>query len=194
LLRSLCVARALFLRWLRAAALSRPLLRSALLRLPRFVAARLRPFARRALVAFLAIVARSAAPHRPTRPLLELADLLFHEPPRLRLLFLTPLFMTAVGAALPPFGKRLAAGVAENALRQWHRRNRRALYTSAVDENRRRTLLALVQLAEEDSPTSCWDDGRAVELLRNRSSAEELRELGASERLIEHVFSRSHAR
>jgi hypothetical protein len=61
-----------------------------------------------------------------------------------------------------------------------------------ADENRRRTLLALVHLAEGDSPSACWDDARAVELLRSQTSPEELRELGTDEGLIEHVFPGSH--
>lgn len=65
---------------------------------------------------------------------------------------------------------------------------RRALYTSAVDENRRRTLQALVDLATDDSPNACWDDRRAVELLRIETTSEELRELGVNEPLIEYVF------
>jgi hypothetical protein len=63
---------------------------------------------------------------------------------------------------------------------------------AAVTDDRRKTLQALIDLAEESSPTACWDDARAVELLRSQSTAEELRELGASERLIEHVFLERH--
>lgn len=63
-----------------------------------------------------------------------------------------------------------------------------------MDENRRRTLLALVHLAEGDSPSACWDDARAVELLRTHTDADELRELGADQRLIEHVFPESDVR
>lgn len=60
------------------------------------------------------------------------------------------------------------------------------------DENRRRTLLALVHLAEGDSPSACWDDARAVELLRSQTNPDELRALGADEGLISHVFPESH--
>ena len=63
-----------------------------------------------------------------------------------------------------------------------------------MDENRRRTLLALIDLASDFSPNACWDDARAVELLRRESTAEELRELGAEEGIIEFVFPESHAR
>lgn len=67
-----------------------------------------------------------------------------------------------------------------------------ALYTSAVaqkmDAGRRKTLEALVALAESSNPASCWDDSRAEGLLRSQSSPEELRELGASEPTIDHIF------
>lgn len=71
--------------------------------------------------------------------------------------------------------------------------NRRALYTSAVDAERRCTLLALIEIAGANSPTACWDDARAMDLLRSQSNAAELRELGMDERLIEHIFAESHA-
>ncbi len=57
---------------------------------------------------------------------------------------------------------------------------------------RRRTLLALIDLAQGHSPNDCWDDRRAMELLRSQSTEAELRELGASEGLIEHVFAERH--
>jgi hypothetical protein len=63
-----------------------------------------------------------------------------------------------------------------------------------VDENRRRTLLALIELASDSNPNACWDDQRAIELLRRESTVEELRELGATEGIIEHVFPEEHAR
>lgn len=63
----------------------------------------------------------------------------------------------------------------------------------AVDESRRKTLLALIHLAGENSPNACWDDRRAVELLRREASEEELRELGASASLIAHIFAEQHA-
>ena len=68
----------------------------------------------------------------------------------------------------------------------------RALYTSAVAHNdadeRRKTLRTLIDLAEGSSPVDCWDDRRAEDLLRSQSSAEEARELGMSDALIERVF------
>jgi len=71
--------------------------------------------------------------------------------------------------------------------------NRRALYTSVVDAERRETLLALIEIAGANSPTACWDDARAIDLLRSQSSAAELRELGVDAGLIEHIFAESHA-
>jgi hypothetical protein len=62
-----------------------------------------------------------------------------------------------------------------------------------VDESRRKTLLTLLDLAGESSPTACWDDARAIALLRSQATAAELRELGASESLIAHIFSEQHA-
>lgn len=63
-----------------------------------------------------------------------------------------------------------------------------------MDETRRRTLLALIDLAGESVPTACWDDRRALELLRTQATADELRELGAEERLIAHIYAEEHAR
>ena len=63
-----------------------------------------------------------------------------------------------------------------------------------MDEGRRRTLLELIELADESTPGACWDDERARQLLRSQATAEELRELGASEGLIEHVFAEPHDR
>ncbi|MEO8378675.1 MAG: hypothetical protein ABI779_03325 [Acidobacteriota bacterium] len=63
-----------------------------------------------------------------------------------------------------------------------------------MDENRRRTLLALIHLAEESSPSACWDDRRALELLKKEATADELRELGAEERLIAHIYAEEHVR
>jgi hypothetical protein len=64
----------------------------------------------------------------------------------------------------------------------------RIVHFGAVDESRRKTLLALIDLATENSPSACWDDRRAAELLRREASPEELRELGMDERLIDFVF------
>jgi hypothetical protein len=64
----------------------------------------------------------------------------------------------------------------------------RIVHFRSLDEERRRTLLTLVDLAGENSPTACWDDERAVALLRKETSAQELREAGADERMIAFVF------
>lgn len=61
-----------------------------------------------------------------------------------------------------------------------------------MDEDRRRTLLELIELADDSTPTACWDDAQALRLLRNHATADELRELGASEGLIEHVYAETH--
>jgi len=57
-----------------------------------------------------------------------------------------------------------------------------------VDANRRKTLQALIALAEASNPADCWDDERAERRLRSQSNPEELRELGMSEIMIERVF------
>ncbi len=59
-----------------------------------------------------------------------------------------------------------------------------------MDENRRKTLETLIAMAEDSTPTACWDDQRAEDLLRSQSSPAELRELGASEKTIEHIFNK----
>jgi hypothetical protein len=63
-----------------------------------------------------------------------------------------------------------------------------------MDDRRRRTLLELIELADESTPGACWDDERAMQLLRSQTTADELRELGASEGLIEHVFAGNDGR
>jgi len=62
-----------------------------------------------------------------------------------------------------------------------------------LEENRRKTLSTLLELASETSPNMCWDDTHAMALLRAQATAEELRELGASEELIALIFSEQHA-
>ncbi|HKB78532.1 MAG TPA: 6-carboxytetrahydropterin synthase [Thermoanaerobaculia bacterium] len=57
-----------------------------------------------------------------------------------------------------------------------------------MDEQRRRTLETLVELAEASQPSACWDDRRAESLLRSHASAHELREMGIEEAMIEHLF------
>lgn len=65
----------------------------------------------------------------------------------------------------------------------------RIVHFAEVDESRRKTLLTLIELATENSPASCWDDRRAVQVLRRESTADELRELGVEEPMIEFVFA-----
>lgn len=125
--------------------------------------------------------------------LLVLAYLFLHEAHRLAGVLGAQLVVPAVRATLPSFRIGLLTGGAKNAFRERHRRNRRALYTSAVDETRRRMLTTLVQLAEENSPSACWDDRRAIELLRRDATRAELRELGVDEGLLEHIFAEEHA-
>lgn len=57
-----------------------------------------------------------------------------------------------------------------------------------MDEARQKTLRSLIELAEGNNPNDCWDDRRAAELLRSQSTPEELRELGMTDRMIDHVF------
>jgi hypothetical protein len=57
-----------------------------------------------------------------------------------------------------------------------------------LDEARKKTLLTLIALAEGHSPNDCWDDKRAEDLLRSQSTPDELRALGMSEKMIEHIF------
>ncbi|TMC98455.1 MAG: hypothetical protein E6J11_09025 [Chloroflexi bacterium] len=65
---------------------------------------------------------------------------------------------------------------------------------AVLDEARKKTLLTLISLAEGHSPNDCWDDKRAEDLLRSQSNAEELRELGANEKTIEHIFGEKRDR
>lgn len=53
---------------------------------------------------------------------------------------------------------------------------------------RRKTLRTLIDLAEGSSPGDCWDDLRAEDLLRSRTTPEEARELGMSPGMIERIF------
>jgi 6-pyruvoyltetrahydropterin/6-carboxytetrahydropterin synthase len=61
------------------------------------------------------------------------------------------------------------------------------------DAARRKTLQTLIELAEGSSPSDCWDDARAEDLLRSQSTPEEVRELGMSEEMIERIFQRQPA-
>ncbi|HEX2833645.1 MAG TPA: hypothetical protein VHW00_11550 [Thermoanaerobaculia bacterium] len=145
-----------------------------------------------AFVALLLPFLFATAARRLAGALFELAQLLVHEAALLVLVLEARLVVTAIRTAFPTFGIGLLAGSAENTFGQWHQRIGAHCTLRVVDENRRRTLLALVHLAEGDSPSACWDDARAVELLRSQTTPDELRELDADERLIEHVFPGSH--
>jgi 6-pyruvoyltetrahydropterin/6-carboxytetrahydropterin synthase len=57
-----------------------------------------------------------------------------------------------------------------------------------AEEERRKTLRTLIDLAEGSSPADCWDDRRAEDLLRSQTTAGEARELGMSDGLVERVF------
>jgi 6-pyruvoyltetrahydropterin/6-carboxytetrahydropterin synthase len=57
-----------------------------------------------------------------------------------------------------------------------------------VDDDRRRTIQTLIDLAERSNPNDCWDDARAESLLRSNSTPAELRELGMSNGMIERIF------
>lgn len=127
-------------------------------------------------------------------PLLELADLLFHVAPRLLFVARLDLVAAAVRATFPPFGIRVLATGAENGFRERHRRIGAHCTLPAVDENRRKTLLTLVSLAAENSAAACWDDRRAVELLRKEATREELESLGVEQRMIDYVFPENHVR
>jgi hypothetical protein len=132
--------------------------------------------------------------HGLAGPLLEFADLLLHVPLRLARLFQAQLVVPAVRAALPSLGIGLFARRAKYAFWQRHREIGAHCTLRAVDESRRRTLEALLELAGESSPNACWDDQRAIDLLRNQATAEELRGLGADEGLLAHIFPENHGR
>jgi hypothetical protein len=139
----------------------------------------------------------------PSGALLPFPKLLGHVAARLRFRLLLERIVATVGTALPSLRVGLLARVAENAFGQRHVRkvpeglSRRSPAEAAhctlpaMDgaEERRRTLLALIGLAEGHSPSDCWDDQRAMALLRSQSSPGELRQLGVEEAMIEHIFA-----
>lgn len=180
--------RALLLR--RARSLRTLLLSALLLLLLLFL---LRLAGTSALAALLLAISAFAAAARLAGALFELAHFLFQKARGLAVLLEAQLVVPAVRAALPPLGIGFFAGSAEDAFRQRHREIGAHCTLRPVDENRRRTLLALLELAEENSPSACWDDQRAMDLLRRDATREELRELGADAALIDHIFSEPHA-
>lgn len=62
------------------------------------------------------------------------------------------------------------------------------------DAARRKTLQTLIELAEGSSPSDCWDDARAEDLLRSQSTPDEVRALGMSEEMIARVFREPESR
>jgi 6-pyruvoyltetrahydropterin/6-carboxytetrahydropterin synthase len=62
------------------------------------------------------------------------------------------------------------------------------------DPARRKTLQTLIELAEGSSPSDCWDDARAEDLLRSQSTPDEVRALGMSEEMIARVFREPESR
>jgi len=126
--------------------------------------------------------------------LFELAHLPFHEPPRLLIEPRLQLVMPAVRAPLPSLGIGLLAAGTEDGLRERHLESARIVHFGAVDESRRKTLHALMQLATENSPNACFDDRRAAGILRRETTAEELREMGMDEKMIAFVFEEENDR
>lgn len=57
-----------------------------------------------------------------------------------------------------------------------------------MNDDRRRTLQTLIDLAERSNPNDCWDDARAESLLRSQSTRDELLELGMTEGMVERIF------
>jgi hypothetical protein len=138
----------------------------------------------RLLVAILA--------HLLARALFELADFFLHVPLRLAHLLDAQLVVPAVRATLPSLGIGLLARRAKDAFWQRHREIGAHCTLRAVDDSRRRTLEALLELAGDSSPSACWDDQRAVELLRRQATEDELRALGADEGLLAHIYPEGH--
>ncbi|HUR83041.1 MAG TPA: hypothetical protein VM733_19945 [Thermoanaerobaculia bacterium] len=124
--------------------------------------------------------------------LFELAHLLLHVPLCLALLFEARVVVPAIRATSPSLGISLLAGAAKDAFRERHREIGAHCTLRTVDEPRRRTLETLLQLAGESSQNTCWDDARAVDLLRRQATREELEELGADERLLAYIYPERH--
>ena len=147
------------------------------------------PLPRPRALALATLSALVTAPFRRAGFLLPLPQLLLHEAALLRLGAGARLVVSAVRAAFPPLGVRLLAVRAEDALRERHVEiGAHCTLRAMADEARRKTLLTLIELAESSNPADCWDDSRAEDLLRSQSTAEEVRELGMSEQMIERIF------
>ncbi len=57
-----------------------------------------------------------------------------------------------------------------------------------MDDDKRKTLEILVQLAVVADPVGCYDGARAERLLRSQSSREELSSIGVSAEILDHLF------
>ena len=57
-----------------------------------------------------------------------------------------------------------------------------------MDDNRRSTLQALVDLAMADDPVPCYDGAMAERLLRSQSSREELETIGVDPAILERLW------
>lgn len=57
-----------------------------------------------------------------------------------------------------------------------------------MDDDRRSTLQALVDLAMADDPVPCYDGAMAERLLRSQSSREELTEIGVDPAVLERLW------
>jgi len=57
-----------------------------------------------------------------------------------------------------------------------------------ADENREKTLRALIDIAVADDPVSCYDGSRAMRLLRSQSSPEELERMGVDQEVIKQIW------
>jgi len=57
-----------------------------------------------------------------------------------------------------------------------------------VDDDRRKTLQVLVDLAMADDPAPCFDGAMAERLLRSQSSKEELASIGIDPMMLERLW------
>ena len=57
-----------------------------------------------------------------------------------------------------------------------------------MNPERKKTLETLIELAQGDDPSGCWDPSRALVLLRSQATPGELEEAGAEAALIEELW------
>jgi hypothetical protein len=57
-----------------------------------------------------------------------------------------------------------------------------------MDDDRRKTLEALVDIAMADDPVPCYDGAMAERLLRSQSSREELAAIGVAPAILERLW------